>query len=170
MFHNPLFSSSDTRVNLNDISEKGVKALLDFIYCRELFTPESEPAICFELFYAADKYDIKELRKAVVPMLLQKPSSWFDDETAFLLYALSRNCEQYEDLKIKALQIIKMCVTIFFFLFLNHLIDKLCDFLYWFGIENLAALVNWIDYWSQQNRMKDSLSRLLNCLSRTLKN
>ncbi len=94
-------------IKMADMSEKGVKALLAFLYYRGLEEPAKDLKLAIEVLRAANKYDISSLEKAVAVMIMHKPIEWFDIATTIELFFFSKNVEQLFMVKFKSLQMLK---------------------------------------------------------------
>lgn len=80
MFSVDMIEKRDSEVTINDMSVETVKSLLDFIYSNEC----QEDAMDEELMYAAEKYEITELKETVARHLTMKA----DDENALELLVM----------------------------------------------------------------------------------
>lgn len=116
MAHSPVFRAMfDSRngelqeqqtnmLEMEDISEKGVRALLAFLYCWDQTDANKNSIVAFELLNAGHKYDIPKLEELMAEMLLKKGSEWFDAEVSVKLFGFGRNLPSKfgQDLKMKA--------------------------------------------------------------------
>lgn len=94
----------DQNIDMSDLSEEGVRALLSYLYYWDIDNATESCDIAFQLFVAGHKFDIARLKKCMKDLLLSKHVSWFQKEVAFKLFLFSRNLRQEEDLVAKALQ------------------------------------------------------------------
>ncbi|ODM89729.1 BTB/POZ domain-containing protein [Orchesella cincta] len=92
------------------LTEGAVNALLKFLYYSNLNDPINSCSIALELLKVAHEYDIESLEKVMKRMFLVAESSilWFDVDVMLLLFQHSMRAEGYEDLKMKAVQVMKL--------------------------------------------------------------
>jgi len=90
-----------------EMSEEGVSAFLKYIYYSNLDDALKNGSIALELLKAGQKYDMALLEEAVKRIFKGKPVGWFDVELAIHLFLWSRQMDDYEDVKIKAVQVLK---------------------------------------------------------------
>ncbi|ODM91245.1 TD and POZ domain-containing protein 2 [Orchesella cincta] len=91
-----------------DISEEGVKALLNYIYCKSTNTPLATPSVALELLKSGEKYDISGLEASMKTIFLGKPVKWLTVDDALMLFIHSDKLEGYEELSRNAVQAIKL--------------------------------------------------------------
>ncbi|XP_065209111.1 speckle-type POZ protein B-like [Planococcus citri] len=99
MFTNDMLESQKNNVTIDDIKQETFEEMLRYIYTGEMRNLDEW---AFELFPAADKYDLKELKNACEELLLSKVST--DNVGKILLLADMHNAEE---LKANALRFIK---------------------------------------------------------------
>ncbi|ODM86816.1 Protein maternal effect lethal 26 [Orchesella cincta] len=90
-----------------DISIEGVKALLNYIYCKNTDVPSETPSVALELLKSGEKYDIFGLEAAMKTIFLSKPVEWLSVDVALLLFVHSDKLEGYEEFRKKAVQAMK---------------------------------------------------------------
>lgn len=95
-------------IEMVDMCENGVKALLAFLYYRGLQEPSKDIQVALELLRAANKYDISSLEKAITVIIMQKPIEWFDISTTIQLFFFSKNIDHFTGIKQKSLQVLKL--------------------------------------------------------------
>ncbi|ODM89730.1 BTB/POZ domain-containing protein [Orchesella cincta] len=89
------------------LTEEAVNALLKFLYYSDLDDAINNPSISLELLQVAHEYDILLLEKALKRMLLRKSSDWYDTDFVVHLFQYALKLEGYEDLKEKAVKVIR---------------------------------------------------------------
>ncbi|CAL8108224.1 unnamed protein product [Orchesella dallaii] len=89
------------------LSEAGVNALLKFLYYSDLDDATKSSSISLELLKTAHEYDMALLEIAMKRMLLGKSNDWFDWDVVLLLFQFALKVEDYQDLKGKAVEVIK---------------------------------------------------------------
>ncbi|ODM86679.1 hypothetical protein Ocin01_20003 [Orchesella cincta] len=92
---------------MSDVSEEGVKALLDYLYKWDVKVEEMTEQIFLELLHTSHKYNIATLEKLLVNTLLDKADDWFNMNTVLELYFLTVNIETCDLLTDKMLSILK---------------------------------------------------------------
>lgn len=112
MFHNEMLESKNNRVEINDMSEVGIRAFLAYIYLWETKEATQNSRIALELLKAGHKYDILDMEQCMRNLLLTKGSEWYKDEddnveVALDLFLFVRNLEGEEALKMKSIEALK---------------------------------------------------------------
>ncbi|CAL8135675.1 unnamed protein product [Orchesella dallaii] len=112
MFESELQESQTNRIEMGDMSEQGVNALLAYFYTWDIKIEELSEEVCVELLYAAHKYNISTLESLMIDTLLDKPdgedgNQWFSPNIALELYFLGVNIESCNLLTEKMLSILK---------------------------------------------------------------
>jgi len=92
---------------MNDVSEEGVNALLDFLYRKNLDENKMSEETTFELLHTAHKYDIKSLEQEMVKLLNDKPQTWFTLTNVLSVYFFTVKVEEYQALCNKMMVILK---------------------------------------------------------------
>ncbi|CAL8132284.1 unnamed protein product [Orchesella dallaii] len=107
MFQSDWKDSKEKACNTN-LTEKGLKALLKFIYEANIDGPLGSSRLTFELMETAhhSQYDIPLLEKAMKKLLLKQSSLWYAIDVALRLYRFSIKVDGCGDLKWKALKVI----------------------------------------------------------------
>lgn len=112
MFKQDYKESQTNVIEMPDITESGARALLNYIYCNELFGAENNSLTALELLRAAEKYDLPILKELIKRMILTKPKTWFEVDVTVQLYLFSRHLEDGGELKMKAIKLLKLYVRI----------------------------------------------------------
>ncbi|CAL8108198.1 unnamed protein product [Orchesella dallaii] len=89
------------------ITEGAVNALLKFLYYSDLDDATKSSSISLELLKIAHEYDIGSLEIAMKNTLLDKKNVWFDWDVVLLLFQFAFKVEGYQDLKEKAVAVMK---------------------------------------------------------------
>lgn len=101
-------NSSQDEILLDDISKKGVEAMLAFIYYQDMTEMIDCSRIAMEVLFTANKYLILPLEKKIIDLMLVQTSSWYQYMDALLYLYLFLNCTQIcNDLEVKIATIIK---------------------------------------------------------------
>lgn len=106
MFNGSFKESKTNKIEMPDMSEAAVKAFLAYFYHREV--PVSDSDVALELYKAAHKYNIPTLQELIKTQFHSKPNDWFDVETVVCLFLFTRNLDSEEDLKTKAVKLIRL--------------------------------------------------------------
>ncbi|ODM90495.1 Kelch-like protein 3 [Orchesella cincta] len=86
MFTSGLEESKTNRINMEEMSEEGVNALVQYFYKNELDEKEIGVEVASELLQAAHKYNTSKLEVIILNLLLRKPEEEFSLETIFEVY------------------------------------------------------------------------------------
>lgn len=89
-------------VEMLEMSEAAVKALLAFLYYEEYLEAHKNCEIAYQLFEAGCKYGILKLKTVMKTVILDKPLWWLGADSALRLFLLIWNLENYGELKMKA--------------------------------------------------------------------
>ncbi|CAL8108211.1 unnamed protein product [Orchesella dallaii] len=90
-----------------NLTEEAVNALLKFLYYSDLDDATKSPSISLELLKTAHEYDMATLEIAMKRLLLAKSNDWFELDMVLLLFQFALKVEGYQDLKGKAVEVIK---------------------------------------------------------------
>lgn len=90
--------AKDHTINMEDITERGVKALLEYLYFWEIREAVTDVSIAFELLKVSHKYNIKELEATMNRLFRTKPFDWFELDVTLELYVFVR---ELDDLHLK---------------------------------------------------------------------
>lgn len=93
-------------IRMDDMTDNSIKALLKFLYYRDIESPTSNHAIALELLCCADKYGIECLEKAIWEIFIPLPAHTFDIKTALKIFVFGYRTENQEYQQ-KAVQILK---------------------------------------------------------------
>lgn len=109
MIQGDFMEAKENRVQMNDMSTDGVKALLSFLYCGDLQKAQASPSLALELLKCADKYDITDLWNAAGAIFLGTLPTWCQVDVALQLFAFANNCAREGNLGLmqKAMKILK---------------------------------------------------------------
>ncbi|CAL8131005.1 unnamed protein product [Orchesella dallaii] len=99
--------SQSGRIEMMDVSEVGVKVLLNYFYQNVLDMEGITEDVAFELLNAAHKYNVKALEKMMAEILFKKPAEWFTLSNVLALYFFTVKVEEYETLCEKMMAILK---------------------------------------------------------------
>lgn len=99
--------AKERTLDLKDMREDCVRALLGFLYYWDLDKPKSDLNLAIELLEAAHKYDIVSLENAMKRILLDKPIWAFDVEQALELFFVGVSIGNMEELKLKSAMVLK---------------------------------------------------------------
>lgn len=103
-------------LKLPDMTEAGIKALLAYIYCRDITEILKSSSLAFDLLVAADKYEIDSLVTVIWDVIMLKDKAWFSAATAFRLIKFSTNKREnggtsfeqaYKELETKAVKVVQ---------------------------------------------------------------
>jgi len=89
-----------------EMSEEGVKAFLKYIYHSDLDDALKNGSIALELLMAGHKYDMALLEDAVKEIFKEKRAGWYDVDVAMNLFLWSLKMNDYEDVKMKAVNVL----------------------------------------------------------------
>ncbi|ODM88221.1 hypothetical protein Ocin01_18462 [Orchesella cincta] len=90
------------------LSEEGLKALLDFVYCLKLDIPKEKPGVALALLEIGIKMQMPMLTKAMNNLLVEQPDDWLKFDAALQLLLHSTKMRGYEELKNKAIRAMKL--------------------------------------------------------------
>jgi len=95
MLNNNGFQEASTnRIEMPDMSDEGVNALLAYMYRAEIDVKMLQEEIFIELLCSAHKYNIATLEKLMLDsMLLEKPIQSFGIDSVLKLYFFAVNIE-----------------------------------------------------------------------------
>ncbi len=110
MFQTQMKESKTSTVEMPDMSEQSVRAFLEYLYLWEVKAANKSSLIAFELLHAGHKYDIKKLEESMEKILLSKESIWYNVDVAMKLFLFARNHPEGDQLKMKAIQVLKAYV------------------------------------------------------------
>lgn len=82
MFEAEMVESRTNCLEIEDMSEVGVKALLEFIYGWDLEEASKDCGIALELLKAGDKYQMEDLEDAMIKLICAMPFQWFSEDVA----------------------------------------------------------------------------------------
>jgi len=109
-----------------EMSEEGLAAFLKYIYYLDLDDALKNGSVALELLKTGHKYDMAALEKATQQIFKGKGVDWFDVDVAMHLFLWSRKMDgDYEDVKMKAVQVIKKYVGMYW----NDMFKKLVDYI-----------------------------------------
>ncbi|ODM88495.1 hypothetical protein Ocin01_18187 [Orchesella cincta] len=91
-----------------NLSEEGLKALLEFVYCLKLDIPREKPSVALELLDIGVKKQMPMLTKAINSLLVEQPDDWFGFDAALQLFLHSIKLQGYDELKKKAVRSMKL--------------------------------------------------------------
>lgn len=95
-------------IKMDDMSDRGVRAFLNFLYCRDMVVPYENSKIAVELLLASHKYQITTLENAMKALVTVKPWDWFDIPSAIQLYFFAKKVDNLSQLKDKAFVVLKL--------------------------------------------------------------
>lgn len=88
----PTYDIIKDTIEMNWVSEGCFRALLEFIYCRDMTRIKRDSKIALELMRVAIKYGIEPLKISLVSLFMMKKDEWFDlDESLYLHLFLGKN-------------------------------------------------------------------------------
>lgn len=97
----------DNRILMEDVSEEGVKALLAYLYYRDLEMPLMSSVLAVELLELSHRYLIGGLENAVKGILLEKDVKWFEGKAAMRLFYFAGKLDNHKDLRRKAVEVLQ---------------------------------------------------------------
>ncbi|CAL8068857.1 unnamed protein product [Orchesella dallaii] len=107
MFTIGLQESQTNRIEMNDISEEGVNALVNYFYQMKIDVEGISEEIAFELLQLAHRYNISNLESLMIDTLYYKPMNWFSLEAIISIYCFTSKIENYTMLYDKMLSWMK---------------------------------------------------------------
>ncbi|ODM96414.1 BTB/POZ domain-containing protein [Orchesella cincta] len=78
------------RLKLKDVSEKCIRALLEYLYTFQISLAVKSSKVTVELFIAANKYEIQPLQDKLAKMILERRNAWFDITATLDLFLFIR--------------------------------------------------------------------------------
>ncbi|CAL8130887.1 unnamed protein product [Orchesella dallaii] len=108
MLESGLEESKSSRIELVDVSENCVKALLEYLYTFKITQSRKCSILAVELFQVAHKYDIRQLEEDLAHILLAQVNSWYDVNAALDLFRFARNVEEHCSLKLKCVEVLQL--------------------------------------------------------------
>lgn len=109
MFKGDSFKEGHTKtVTLENMSEKGVVAMLNYLYCIDFEEKDLGSEIYMELLQASEQYSMSNLQQTMKQVLLNKPCDWFQVDLALQVFCFSRNVENCQELKQKCIKVLKL--------------------------------------------------------------
>ncbi|CAL8124380.1 unnamed protein product [Orchesella dallaii] len=126
MVQTDMKESNQNQCKLQGSTKEGLSALLKFIYYQDVQEMLASSTLCVEALHIALLYDIPTLANWVRDTMLWKPTRWWDLEGAVNLFLRVRLEDGYENLKEKAVQIVKT-KNDEFIASSNTLFEDLCD-------------------------------------------
>ncbi len=99
MFESGMQEARESKIEMEGISENGVRALLAYLYHRETKAVNESSEIALELLEASEKYYIENLRDDVRNIMLARKSCWFEVDTALSLYIFVKKLCPDEEIK-----------------------------------------------------------------------
>ncbi len=97
------------KLEMEDMSEQGVKAFLRWVYWKDDKEALSESDVAVELLIAGDKYDLEGLVEKMKEIILKRSGldeEWFSVESGVKLFKWARHLEEMKDLKQKAVSVL----------------------------------------------------------------
>lgn len=110
MFRAGMQEAQTNTIELLDMNEKAVKAMLAYLYCWDLSAAQESSEVAFDLLCAGQKYLIPTLVAAMRKILLQKENAWYNVDVALSLFVFANNLQDNQagaPLKVKAAQVLK---------------------------------------------------------------
>ncbi|ODM94795.1 Kelch repeat and BTB domain-containing protein 12, partial [Orchesella cincta] len=115
--HSPVFSrmiqincreSTENSCHVQGVPEEGVKAFLKYVYYGDVEDANGSQRIAFGMMEMGHRYDIGSLERAMKDILLRLPTASFDASVALWMFSFAMKVEGCEDLKEKAIEVIKL--------------------------------------------------------------
>ncbi|ODM93021.1 Kelch repeat and BTB domain-containing protein 3 [Orchesella cincta] len=108
MFETDCKETKSGKAKLN-LSQEGLKAFLEFVYCLRIDTAKEDPKIALELLEFAHEKQISELEEGIKSIVVEKPDDWLslNEGLQLFLFSLKLESQGYSDLKKKAVKAIK---------------------------------------------------------------
>lgn len=96
-------------LDMPNLSEKSVTALLAFLYYWDQTEAEKSSAVAFELLRIGHNYNITLLEKRMSKLILKKYNDWIEADVAVSLFGFVRgySCLAAEELRMKAIDVMK---------------------------------------------------------------
>lgn len=108
MLHGNFEEGRTHQIKMDDISDRGARAFVNFLYCKDMNVPFDNPKIAVELLLVSHKYQITCLENAMKALLMVKPWEWFDIPSTIQLYFFAKNLDLLSQLSDKAFLILKL--------------------------------------------------------------
>ncbi|ODM88776.1 BTB/POZ domain-containing protein [Orchesella cincta] len=108
MLDSNMKESKSSQIELLDVTEPCVKALLEYLYTFKITQGRKSSKLAVEMFQVAHKYDISQLEKEMAQILLERANSWYDVNAALDLFRFSRNVEEHKTIKLKCVQVLQL--------------------------------------------------------------
>ncbi|CAL8130885.1 unnamed protein product [Orchesella dallaii] len=108
MLESGLEESKSSRIELVDVSENCVKALLEYLYTFKITQSRKCSILTVELFQVAHKYDIRQLEEELAQILQAQVNSWYDVNAALDLFRFARNVVEHNNLKLKCVEVLQL--------------------------------------------------------------
>ncbi|CAL8143268.1 unnamed protein product [Orchesella dallaii] len=93
MFEVGMSESKTHLIDMKDVSEEGVKMMLDYLYGRNLHLEGRTEGDILEVLKAAHKYNISKLESIIAQFLLYKPMDWFSMDGVLDFYFFVKNVD-----------------------------------------------------------------------------
>ena len=94
MFQSGMKEGLTSTVEMPDMTEAGIRALLAYLYCWDILAALQNSSVAFELLQAADKYGIPALYKIVKEVILLKETNRFSVTTSLQLLSFAMKKEK----------------------------------------------------------------------------
>ncbi|CAL8130883.1 unnamed protein product [Orchesella dallaii] len=108
MLESGLEESRSSRIELVDVSETCVKALLEYLYTFRITQSRKCSVLAVELFQVAHKYDIQQLEEELAQILQAQVNSWYNVNAALDLFRFARNVKEHNSLKLKCVEVLQL--------------------------------------------------------------
>lgn len=108
MFESDMKEAATNTIEMPEIQEASLRAFLRYLYYGDTTEAEDSCAVALEMMELGHKYNVEDLEKCMRNILMKKPFEWFNAKCAFLLFLFARNLQDYTNLKLKAVQVLKM--------------------------------------------------------------
>lgn len=99
--------SGTATVNMDGITDDNLEALLAFLYYDDATEAEKNSEVALELLEVGRRFEIEELIDAMKAIILDEYDAWFSMDMAMKLFTLAWNLTDGEELKEKAVNILK---------------------------------------------------------------
>ncbi|CAL8143267.1 unnamed protein product [Orchesella dallaii] len=93
MFEVGMTESKTHLIDMKDVSEEGVKMMLDYLYGRNLHLEGRTEGDILEVLKASHKYNISKLESIISQFLLYKPMDWFSMDGVLDFYFFVKNVD-----------------------------------------------------------------------------
>ncbi|KAG8191441.1 hypothetical protein JTE90_020693 [Oedothorax gibbosus] len=139
MFEAPMDEKENNVIEITDIELPVVKGLVEFVYTGALCNDDFD--FVYDLYYAADKYDVSSLRKTCTDVLLAK----LDVENACRVLSLA---DQHSDVQFK---------------------DSIMEFIL-FNFDDILQTNNWSEFLDEETKLAAEVMRCRSLKSKKLSN